>query len=584
MGVVVASLLCGDSAEVLASVASNSVDSIVTDAPYGLGKDPDAVALLLAWLAEFAGESERADAEHLAGLLGRGFMGKDWDTVPHLRVWKECFRVLKPGGHLMTFAGSRTADLLSFPLRLAGFEIRDTLTWHYGQGFPKSMDVGKAIDKAGGNPLAHRVFARYLRAALDERGVTAADVDRHLGIAASACYWLRDDHRGGLCPRHHWNTLRAWLGLPAELDDLYHEAVRADRKVAAPGGNSVFQPVRAVINPGTPATEAAAAWDGWGTALKPASEPIILARKPLSERTVAANVLAHGTGALNINATRIATTSGDEVSNHARGPEAAQSKGAFGDSAAQETHQTSGQALGRWPANVLLSHHPECVEIGKIERGKGAPVVSSGGKSGDSAWTHRGGSYGAGAVNVGVRSYGVETVPVYECTPGCPVALLDAQSGPAGAAAPVAVGKPRGHQGVYGAPNAQASYAQHDGVNGGAARFYYTSKANNRERWGWCHDCGAAWCRGDRASKAAHKGHNTEWHPTVKPVDLMRWLVRLVTPPGGIVLDPFAGTGTTGEAAIREGFRALLIDQSPLYSAIIEARLRDLVDALGAAR
>lgn len=479
------SLLHGDCVEVMRDLPDHSIDSIVCDPPYGLE-----------------------------------FMGKGWDSMGHgnaqqawhVRWLAEALRVLKPGGYLLAFGGTRTAHRLVCAAEDVGFEIRDTLQWLYGQGFPKSLNVSKAIDKAAG---AERGVVATRKTNVDTNGSTTGEVD----ITA-------------------------------------------------------------------PATADAQKWDGWGTALKPAYEPILLARKPLSEKTVAANVLEHGTSAINIDGCRIATS--DNVSNHSRGDESATSKGAFGDSVAQETHQTSGQALGRYPANILLSHTPDCVEVGTTEIGKGLPTVSSGGKSGDSAWEHRGGSYKAGATNTGVRDYGAETVPVFQCAPGCPVAMLDEQSGPAGQmGAMVAQTRPSPHHGVFSPMPAKSAAPLRDDPTTGASRFFYTSKANNSERWGYCHACGTAFCRGIKADRAKHakcpapegRKNAVEWHPTVKPVDIMRWLVRLVTPPGGVVLDPFAGTGTTGEAAIAEGFHPVLIEQSAVYFRIIARRL-----ATGASR
>src|SRR5699024_8520902 len=188
----------GDCLAVLRTLPDNSVDSIVTDPPYGLSNtDPKHVAeTLTKWVT--------GDHEYTPPAKG-GFMGKTWDSfVPPPAVWIECMRVLKPGGHMAVFAGSRTQDLMGLSIRLAGFEIRDTLGWIYGSGFPKSMDVSKAIDKAGGNPTAFREFARAYSTAVTASEMVHSDIDRHLGIKSSSCYWAREDHRGGMPPRHHW--------------------------------------------------------------------------------------------------------------------------------------------------------------------------------------------------------------------------------------------------------------------------------------------------------------------------------------------------------------------------------------------
>lgn len=227
-----ATLYLGDCREILRTLPDSSVDSIVTDPPYGLGKEPDALAMLADWLA--TGHHD---------VKGSGFMGKAWDAfVPQPALWRECLRVLKPGGHLLAFAGTRTHDLMTLGLRIAGFEIRDTIMWVYGSGFPKSLDVSKAIDKAAGAE----------REVVGQKFVTNAAQGKGLGHG-----------------------------------DLVGGKVRAG-----------------LIDITAPATDAARQWQGWGTALKPALEPITVARKPLIG-TVAENVLAYGTGALNIDGCRV---------------------------------------------------------------------------------------------------------------------------------------------------------------------------------------------------------------------------------------------------------------------------------------
>ena len=233
------SLHLGDCLESLKRMPDNSVDAVVTDPPYGLSdhKPAEVIACLSAWIA---GETYQPK--------GKGFMGKSWDAwVPGPEVWRECLRVLKPGGHLLAFAGTRSMDLMSMAVRLSGFELRDSIgyandgggapvmAWTFGSGFPKSMDVSKAIDKAAGA----------------EREVVGESPWASRGGAGLARSIFNDDN---------WQS----------------------------DGDAVT----------SPATEAARQWQGWGTALKPAWEPIILARKPLGEKTVAANVLKHGTGGI----------------------------------------------------------------------------------------------------------------------------------------------------------------------------------------------------------------------------------------------------------------------------------------------
>ena len=272
----------GDCLEVLRSLDDNSVDSVTTDPPYGLSntKPAQVADVLAAWVT--------GDTESVPAKKG-GFMGADWDSfVPPPAVWAECLRVLKPGGHMAVFSGARTQDLMGLSIRLAGFEIRDTLGWIQGAGFPKSMDVSKAIDKAAG--AEREVVGRRVR--------------------------LGDDKPYGN------NGANAFGGY-------------AD--------NPECDPVTA------PATSAAKQWSGWGTALKPAIEPIILARKPL-DGTVAANVLAHGVGGLNIDACRVGgakpdTTRGASVN-------ASSMAGPLGGQG-----RIIDDGKGRFPANVLLDEH-----------------------------------------------------------------------------------------------------------------------------------------------------------------------------------------------------------------------------------
>ena len=380
-------LYLGDCREIMAGLDADSVHAVVTDPPYGLSREPDMDAVLEKWIA---GEDYTAS--------GTGFMQKAWDSfVPGPATWAEAERVLKPGGHLAAFAGSRTYDLMAVAIRLAGFHIRDQLMWLYGSGFPKSHDVAKAIDKSKG-------------------------------------------------------------------------AVRAVRAVrAAPngfGGNGIYGGMSHTANVTDPATEDARRWDGWGTALKPAHEPIVLARRPF-RGTIAANVLAHGTGALNIEGARVGDAGGCAGAGAAINCFGGGLNGTF----AQPV-----DGLGRWPANVL---HDGSLDV------------------------------------------------------------LEAF-----------------------------------GRNMAASRFFYAAKADKADREYGLDGVAAT----QMAPRTAHDRLNRNFHPTVKPIDLMRWLVRLVTPPGGTVLEPFMGSGSTGIACVREGFRFIGIEQDPDYFDIACRRVATAVD------
>ena len=468
----------GDCLDVLREMPDSSVDSVVTDPPYGLSNTTSQQVLdcLTHWVT--------GDREYVpAGL--RGFMGASWDGfVPPPAVWDECLRVLKPGGHMLVFAGSRTQDLMGLSIRLAGFEMRDSIAWMYGTGFPKSLDVSKAIDKADGRS-----------------GTKTPNSGGYKGgtsFGAGPASWRTEDY-------------------------------------VRPRGAR------------TPLTTDAVTWQGWGTALKPAQEPIIVARKPLSG-TVASNVLRHGTGALNIDGCRVPGARPDGASVNR-----SSMSGPLGE-------QGRIAPAGRWPANVVLSHTEWCVEVGTRQVRTGTAVNRNRTADNDRA-TYS--AYSMGNDKSGEVSYGTdgaETVAAWNCPEGCPVRELDAQSGT------LTSGTLQEHHhrgpkqvGILGAYGAQPG-ARGFGDTGGASRFFptfrYQAKAPSSERPGYVDD--------DGVSQA---------HSTVKPLELMRWMVRLVTPPGGAVLDLFAGSGTTGEACSLDGFKCVLIEREARYLPLIEMRL-----------
>jgi site-specific DNA-methyltransferase (adenine-specific) len=400
----------------MAEMETASVDSIVCDPPYELG-----------------------------------FMGKSWDAsgiAYDLEVWRKALRVLKPGGYLLAFSATRTYHRMTCAIEDAGFEIRDCIGWHYGSGFPKSLDVSKAIDKAAGA----------------EREVVG----------------------------------RRW---------------EANRKpgIKEAGRYGEYGPDDGLLT--SPATDEARRWSGWGTALKPAWEPVVVARKPL-EGTVAANVLKYGTGAINVDVCRVDGT--------------------------------------RWPANIILSHDPACGE---------------------------------------------------ECAPGCPCAAMDAQSGVRKSGRLViepGEGVGAASENVYQGGWGDTRREDRPASEGGASRFFsnlpieaddlvpffYTAKASRREREAGCDDLparsgaeavereeGSAGVNSPRAGAGRTAASVRNNHPTVKPVSVMAWCIRLVTPPGGLVLDPFTGSGTTGIAARREGMRFVGCELSEEYAEIARARI-----------
>jgi site-specific DNA-methyltransferase (adenine-specific) len=588
-------ILQGDCIERMAEMEDASVDAVICDPPYGLSREPDIGEVLTHWLA---GD----DHEHRGG----GFMGQSWDSfVPGPAVWREAFRVLKPGGHLLAFAGTRTADLMGISIRMAGFEIRDSLLWLYGSGFPKSLDVSKAIDKAAG---AER---------------------EDLGESTT-------HHGGGT------NVVYA-------QDEWTKENFSKKARITAP------------------ATPEAAKWEGWGTALKPSHEPIVVARKPLIG-TVAANVLEHGTGGLNIDDCRI---EGDNPSaarrqgaiNHLSTRSAAESEaeGRLESRQSEEAYRAErpGELLGRWPANVVLSEEAAAELDAQTGDRLGNRVAND--THGDSGGASRffptfGFStmeicplHGAGSIedantSVGKRkansggslptggSGSRSTVPSQPGTtsttetttrstttpptssssnegdtsdttePSEPPRSSETEgavalSAESGSLLPSLLDEPT-HLDSPTAPNAAvctcaigASATESDTTptcapteldrSPDAPRFRYCAKTSRAERNAGLEGFepraapkleGGDFLPADRNTTQADR-RAPNHHPTVKPINLMRWLCRLVTPPGGLILDPFLGSGTTGCAAALEGFDFVGIEREPEYIAIAEARI-----------
>ena len=442
-----------DCLAVLSVMPDCSVDAVVTDPPYGLA-----------------------------------FMGKRWDyDVPSVEIWAECLRVLKPGGHLLAFAGTRTQHRMAVRIEDAGFEIRDLIMWCYGSGFPKSLDVSKAIDKCNGQPNRLHKFTAWMRTT----GLTARQLDQITDTNMGGHY-LTAASQPAIPTAALWDLVRPHCGeVPAWVDELVQrieaerEVVGQDTKARSTAGKSALPTIGGSTvyeswDITAPATPEAQQWAGWGTALKPALEPITMARKPFPG-TVAANVLEHGTGALNVDGCRVAgvvprTTQGQSAS-----------AGTIYGSDQRELREFEPHTAGRWPANLIHDGSDEVVGLFPEQRNGGANVSDT-------------------------RKAGAST---------------NILSG-------TGLSKP-----------SNAAYA---GDTGSAARFFYTAKATKAERQGVT-------------------------HPTVKPLDLMAYLCRLVTPPGGTVLDPFMGSGTTIKAAIGEGFNAIGIERDPAYFAMAEHRM-----------
>jgi len=425
-----ATLIQGDCMDALRAMPDDSIDAIVTDPPYGLTDNKKGGS----------GEaSVNLDSPYGRSRIGTGngaggFMGLKWDSdVPPVEVWAECLRVLKPGGHLLAFAGTRTQHRMATRIEDAGFEIRDLLAWLYGTGFPKNLNVSKAIDK--------------------------------------------------------------------------------DESAAAE----------------------AAQWEGWGTALKPAMEPITLARKPLIG-TVAANVLAHGVGAINVAACVVPTD--DYLNGGAYSADRAPSSSpwvAHGGTIHNSTGLAYEQPLGRWPANVIHDGSKEVVDQFPEALGQKATInddAPSEKTAGVYNRMRRVGEPSADSANDGAVGFKMK--------PG--MRRLD--------------------------------------VGSAAARFFYCAKATRADRNDGMEDPGPQFKKGStlRDAERVADERRGNFHPTVKPTELMRYLCRLVTPPGGTVLDPFMGSGSTGRGAVLEGFNFIGIEREAEYIPIARQRIHAALD------
>jgi DNA modification methylase len=520
-----ATIYHGDCLEVLRALPDASVDAVVTDPPYGLefmGKEWDAP-----WKSEARAQSATVvDAPEVGGFQdgngGNAFSRSRvrTDTRRHggdmlqanqgfqswCEAWAaECLRVLKPGGHLLAFGGTRTWHRLACAIEDAGFEVRDSIAWMYGSGFPKSLDVSKAIDKRRDDYEDVRAVVMFLRAQSAKAGHSAQSISAALGWGhAVVAHFLAPSRTNAACPSwEQWQALKALLSFDDTMDA---EVWRLNGRKGTPGEAWESRPVTGIHEQSTaqqvwmqnysdhvalppkerrdiPVTDAAREWSGWGTALKPAHEPIVVARKPLVG-TVAANVLEHGTGALNIDGCRVA----GEVPSVPQ-PVFGVASGVtdFGAGVGRNGEMSSAPN-GRWPANVVLDED-QAAELNKQSGVRSSPRPYTKSKAG---WL----------------------------PPTVEHVTNELQS---------------------------VEY----GDSGGASRFFYVAKAPARER--------------PKVDGTAH--------PTVKPLTLMRWLCRLVTAPNGVILEPFAGSGTTVEAALLEGFRVIAIEREADYLPLIQARL-----------
>jgi DNA modification methylase len=480
------------------------------------------------------------------------------------RIWAlEALRVLKPGGILFAFGGTRMFHRLACGLEDAGFEIRDTVSWLYGSGFPKSLALDKAIDARGGQPELAREVAAAIKKARTDRGLGILECDARFCGSTTNWSWFEGRPAGQRIPSDavFAEIAREWpelAGLAEKVRSAEREVIGfAQSGVAEAFGKDGWNRERtgdphAVT---VPATETAMRWKGYGTALKPAWEGIIVAMKPLAG-TFAENALAHGVAGINVDGGRI----GVEPMRVTRSDGILISENlAMGGG--NTGRIDAGTVTGRWPANVALSHTEGCELLGmrKIPGHKGYPNGPGGIGANTNVKIKGESQEWAKAPHPGhADAEGQETVEQWRCVEDCPVRMLDEQSGQT--ISPEEVTRGGSDCGVPIAPRRDTPQPYPCfGDTGGASRFFYTSKASGDER------------HPDRDYSDLGRSN----HPTVKPLDLMQWLCRLVKMPSGTrILDPFAGSGSTLIAAAREGIDCDGIEREPEYVAIAAARFK----------
>jgi len=737
-------IINGDNIKVLKEYPDNYFDAVVTDPPYGLGKEPNAAELMKDWIEHGYHE-----------IKGSGFMGKEWDAfVPQPIFWKEVFRVLKHGGHVLAFYGTRTYDWGVMSMRFAGFEVRDCIQWLYGSGFPKSLSISKSIDKQNKNKwenisksidniskvrildiwkekssnaiivdsilkknqieigtptqkkdfvqesvilkinqekeianviIAELISQEVLHYVEENQHIAQENVEANieqLQIHAKYVVKLLQDlnhlylnifsarlnvkeleKEKTIFNHKVEEALMIWHGNQKSLkeEDMYVLCVEvindlkhiilnqsktflnydiiqktecvsainviiteymvvnlisnmvsivkskaldkmggAEREVIGinksgkgtdsgsgtynmNNGNSTMKKEFDIT---APATDAAKQWEGWGTALKPANEPIVLARKPLEKGlSIAENILKWGVGGINIDASRIGKKEGDRTEYGVNGVTRKNNNNVFGKQYGEIQFDGT---QGRFPANLVLTHHPECVCKG-TKKVKGMIDKPTNRTEKGNTWNDD---------NIGLRKNmsknsggfadadGMEEIEDWDCVEDCPIRILDEQSGITKS------GKVKedkssynGHSNTSFLRGNSNSQNQH-GDKGGASRFFYCAKASKSERNKGLDDFEEKESGGMRGTidKTLLTGSGNErnnmsknFHPTVKPIKLMQYLIRMVTPPNGIVLDPFVGSGTTGIACKLEGFNFVGMEQDPEYAKIAEGRINNFV-------
>jgi len=496
-------LIQGDCLEKMKDIPDNSIDAVISDPPYELG-----------------------------------FMGKKWDNTGiayNVDLWKEAVRVLKPGGHLIAFGGTRTYHRMACAIEDAGFEVRDMIEWIYASGFPKSLNVGKAVDKLRKGSDKLDEFSLFIKNRREELGILKSEADKFVcgGTTMYSFFEGRKDKPLYFPNNEHYKKIKELLKLDNTWDDFVLET--NEQIVGYENGDFGFQKDGQRWNGDKKIlelTERAKQWEGFGTALKPAHEPIILARRPLECKTIVENVLKHGTGALDIDGCRIPTSDTYSYKNGAGGNGFHGGVGREPDGSRIDTPEMNPQ--GRFPANIICTD--DALNDGVMTKSSNGDANTEESHTNTYGWA-KGGIYKSGI-----------------------------------------------HHGDSGS---KSRYFDIDvwAEKHGLLQF---PKASKRERNEGCEGLEAKFTKtmNDGIGMREHNeseptAYNKNHHPTVKPVHLMSWLVRLVSKEGDTVLDPFMGSGTTGVACKKLNRNFIGIELNPEYFKIAEKRINEPVESNG---
>ena len=540
-------IICGDAVEELKKLPENSVDTCVTDPPYELN-----------------------------------FMNKGWDRSGiafHTEMWQELYRVLKPGAHILVAGIARTHHRMWVALEDVGFEIRDGIYHIFGSGFPKSTDISKQIDKFSLRIEMFTAFAEHFKEQREQKGITHKEIAKHFlsktgGI--TGCVWNWENGMN-VPTMEQWEILQPLLGMSNKCSSLIERA-EAEREIIGKDGRiaekSIFGTgIQKEWDITAPSTEEAIKWNGWGTALKPSIEIWCLARKPISERNIAANVLKWSCGGINVDGCRIIIDKNDV--NIRKGITANVGSNTFknqkGGIGVIDYKDGNMNKQGRFPANLIL----ECC-CGKDELMMGNDPTHPG------QYRNIRTPKRIFESEIGINEKNKNEVTcekgnkcLIHTNPNCVCRMLDEQGierGVHSAGSKLDEGEwERSHIHVI-MPSFSGKGMRFGDVCG-PSRFFYQAKASQNERYFYCTICKQVYHMKER-DKHIHNAFGNEkykyleFHPTQKPEDLIGYLMRLITPPNGTTIDPFLGSGTAIIAAEREGFNCVGIDSSPIYCEI----------------